>query len=80
MANDDDTDPTPRQEFDFSLTTVERGKITVKLLDRINIDDVYLHMVNREVFRIITGVDTGDDINPLFKDFLLRERFTAGQN
>ena len=77
-AMDDDTPP--RQEYQFSLTTNDRGKITLKLYDRINIDDVYKHLINREVFRILTGESTDADVDPLFKEFLLGERFTLGQN
>ena len=73
-------DPTPRQQFEFTLTTVERGKIVVTMVDRITVDDVFLHLVNREVYRVLTKDDPGDEVNPLFKDFLLKERFTAGQN
>ena len=77
MANGD---APPRQEFKFSLTTQDRGKITLKLFDRINVDDVFLHLVNREIFRLRSGIDAGIEVDPLFKDFLLKEKFTAGQN
>lgn len=70
----------PRQELEFSLTTIERGKITIKLIDRINVDDVFLHLLNQEVFKIIVKKDIDPTVNQLFKDFLLKERFTAGQN
>lgn len=80
MADDRDDLTVPRQEFQFSLTTAERGKIEVQMFDRIVVDDVYLHLVNQEVFRIITRKPVDDTVNPLFKDFLLKERFTAGQN
>jgi len=73
-------DLTARQEFKFSITTTERGKITLKMFDRINVDDVFLHLVNKEIFRIKTGENSSDDVDPLFKDFLLKENFTAGQN
>jgi hypothetical protein len=73
-------DPTPRQQFEFTLTTVDRGKIVVTMVDRITVDDVFLHLVNREVYRVITRDDPGEEVSPLFKDFLLKERFTAGQN
>jgi hypothetical protein len=36
-------------------------------------------MVNRELYRIATGNDTGSEVEQLFKEFLLKERFTAGQ-
>jgi len=77
MANGD---PSPRQEFEFSFQTEQEGKLTVKVLDRITVDDVFLHMVRKEVFSIISGETIEDDVNTLFKDFLLKERFTAGQN
>ena len=69
-----------RQSFEFSLTTADKGKLKVKLFDRITVDDVFIHLVNREIFRVTSGIDAGTDINQLFKDFLLKERFTAGQN
>jgi hypothetical protein len=69
-----------RQQFEFTLTTVQGGKIVVSMVDRITIDDVFLHLVNREVYRVLTGDDPGNSVDPLFKDFLLKERFTAGQN
>ena len=76
----DDSDVPPRQELDFSLTTVEKGKITVKIFDRINVDDVFLHLVNQETYRILAKRDVDPAVNPLFKDALLKEQFTAGQN
>jgi len=68
-----------RFEQKITLTTHEDGKIVLKMFDRINVDDVFLHLVNREIFRLITGTDNDPDVNSLFKDFLLKERFTAGQ-
>ena len=75
-----DEDPTPRQDFSFSLTTADKGKINLKLYDRINVDDVFLHMVHRRVYHILSGSDSGYDVPVLYKQFLLKERFTAGQN
>lgn len=69
-----------RQTVEFSLSTVERGKVTIKIFDRITVDDVFLHLVSQEVYRIVTKRDTDTTVHPLFKDFLLKERFTAGQN
>jgi hypothetical protein len=79
MANGDEEDQ-PRQEFDLKLTTIEEGVVRIKMLDRINVDDVYLHLVNAELYRLTTGEDPEAEVNQLFKDFLLKERFTAGQN
>jgi len=78
MADDDLS--VPRQEFEFALTTTERGKIEVKMFDRITVDDIFLHLVNQEVYRVVTRQPIDDTVNPNFKDFLLKERFTAGQN
>lgn len=72
-------DETTRYDQKMTLTTTERGRITVRLVDRINVDDVFLHLVNRELYRIVTGNDPGSEVEPLFKEFLLKERFTAGQ-
>ena len=77
MANGDlDT-----QRFDqkLTLTSAERGRLIIRMVDRINVDDVFLHLINRELFRLQTGADTGSEVEPLFKNFLLEERFTAGQ-
>ena len=73
------SDASPRFEQDITITSNERGRITMKLIDRINVDDVFLHLVNREIYRLATGKDTGSEVEPLFKEFLLTERFTAGQ-
>lgn len=51
----------------------------MRVIDRINVDDLVLHMIHGEVYRLITGKDPGADVDPQFKDFLLKERFTAGQ-
>jgi len=63
----------------LTLTTSERGRVTVRMVDRINVDDVFSHLINREIYRISTGIDPGSEVEPLFKEFLLKERFTAGQ-
>ena len=76
MANGVETE---RFDQKLTLTSIERGKITIRMVDRINVDDVFLHLVNREIFRLKTGKDNGSEVDPLFKDFLLKERFTAGQ-
>jgi hypothetical protein len=69
----------PRYDQKLTLTTTERGRVTVRLVDRINVDDIVLHLLNREIYRVGTGIDPGVEVEPLFKEFLLKERFTAGQ-
>lgn len=68
-----------RFEQEFTITSVERGATVVKIVDRITVDDVFLHLVNREIFKIKSGYDAGADVESRFKEFLLKERFTAGQ-
>ena len=72
-------DTIPRQTFNFSINVLDRGKLIVDLIDRINVDDVFLHLIHRELYRLVTGKDEGIEVNELFKDFLLKDRFTAGQ-
>jgi hypothetical protein len=62
-----------------TITTAEEGKVTVRMVDRINVDDVFVHLVNRNLYRLSVGADAGTDVPVLFKEFLLKERFTAGQ-
>jgi len=78
MAEEEDIPP--RQELEFSLTTVERGKIIVQIYDRVTVDDVFLHLVNQETYRVLAKKDIEPEVNQLFKDYLLKERFTAAQN
>jgi hypothetical protein len=74
-----DTEPTPRKEIEFTLTGHSKGKIRIKIKDRINVDDVFLHHVNRHVYRLLTGDDPGDDVNPIFKDALIKDQFVVGE-
>lgn len=74
-----DAEPTARQEIEFTLTSHRRGKVRIKILDRINVDDVYLHQVNGHVYRLLTGDDPGDEVNKIFKDALLKEQFVVGE-
>ena len=69
-----------RQEFNISLTTVDKGKIHVKMFDRINVDDIFSHLVHREVYRLLSGDDSGVDIPDIYKEYLLKPRFTTGQS
>lgn len=72
------TNSAPRQEYEFALASTDKGQITITMMDRINVDDVFLHLVHREVYRLITGEDDGVEVSDLFKGFLMKERFTAG--
>jgi len=72
-------DGTHRFEQKITLTVTDRGKVTIKMFDRINVDDVYVHLVNRELYRLVTGEDTGSTVSARFIDFLIRDRFVGGQ-
>ena len=65
----------PAQKIEFTVTVQDKGKINVKAIDRISIDDVTLHLINQEVFRILTGRDVVVPVSRNFRDFLVRERF-----
>jgi len=67
-----------RYEQTFTLTTTERGKVIVKLLDRINVDDVFVHLVNQELYRLVTGTDPGELAPSDYIDVLVRNNYSAG--
>ena len=71
------SDETPRFEQTFSITTTERGKVMIKVLDRINVDDVFVHLVNRQLFAIATGSDPGSDIPSNWIDTLIKTQYSA---
>jgi hypothetical protein len=77
---DEEEEVTSRQEFEFSMKDTFRGKVSMRLLDRINVDDVFLHLIQQEIFSVRRRFTPNDDIPTLVKDFLLKERFKAGQN
>ena len=74
MACDGRTDPA-RADISFVVNDPERGNVAMKFYDRISIEDVVLHFVERELFKQVGGNDPGDDLNQNFKDFLVRENY-----
>ena len=68
----------PRFDQQFTITSTQRGKVRLRMVDRITIDDVYVHMVNRELFRLVTGEDNELVVPQTFKDALLKSRYSAG--
>ena len=70
---------TPRQSFKFSFRTLEGDKVIYKMYDRINVDDVFLHLVSRELYFTVVGTDPGNEIPPIYRDALIREKFLVGQ-
>jgi len=67
-----------RYETQFVLTTTEKGKVVLRVLDRINVDDVFMHLINRELYRLVTGNDTGSDVSRNFKDVLVKTKYSVG--
>lgn len=65
----------PRQEVTVSFYDRKLGKRNMTIIDLPTIDDVFEHMVNKEIYKIITGLDQGNEISREFKDFLIRERY-----
>lgn len=65
----------PQQAQEFSIAVVDRGKIRIKVIDRISVDDVAIHLTNQRIYNIITGDNMDYSIPDNFKDFLVRERF-----
>lgn len=70
-------EPRPRQEYQFSITTTETGKSTMKMVDRLTVDDIFSNLVEREIFSLVTRQEVPFEVNDNFRDFLLKERFTA---
>lgn len=70
-------EPQARQENQFSITTMESGRQNVKIVDRLTVDDIFLHMVQRELYSIVTGEDIPFDVSDYFRDALLKERLTS---
>lgn len=64
-----------RNVSELQVDDVRRGLINVKIIDRINPDDVLLHLIERELFTLNGGSDPGTELNRDFTDFLVRERF-----
>lgn len=69
------SDSPNRQEVSVDMRDRVHGQVRVRVIDRISVDDVSLHLIKRELFRLAGGADPGDDINPLFIDFLIRESY-----
>lgn len=65
----------PRQEVEFEMRDQLHGRVNVRIIDRVNIDDVVVHFMHRELFRLVGGDDPDVDVNQTTKDFLIRENF-----
>jgi hypothetical protein len=74
MADDHDCGP-PRKEAKYTLRDQKHGKVQLRMYDRIGVDDIVLHLVERNLYRLAGGPDPGIDVNQSAVDFVVRERF-----
>lgn len=61
-----------RQDLSFSMEDVNLGRVKFRVVDRITPDDVVVHMLEREFFRLAGGKAPGDEVDREFVDFLVR--------
>lgn len=59
-----------RTEVTFTVRDTQKGRVRFDIYDRISADDIMVHLVRREVFRIAGGKPPGDDVDPAFRDFV----------
>lgn len=56
----------------FKMEDYKRGRMRFRVIDRITPDDLMVHLIEREFFKIKGGDNPGDEINVEFKDFLVQ--------
>jgi len=61
-----------RQEEEVTINTIDGVRVRLRAIDRISVDDVFLHLIHGELSSIITGEDRGADVNRKFRDFVTR--------
>ena len=61
-----------RNEYSYHVATEDFGKVKIHVIDRINVDDVFHHLVQRELWRLAGGEDPGIEVDREYKDFLIR--------
>jgi hypothetical protein len=66
-----------RQEFSFNMTEDTGRKLRIRMMDRINIDDLVIHLIHRELHTIVTGTEHDVDVPKLFKESVINERFVT---
>jgi hypothetical protein len=62
-----------RREVAFSVDIQDVGKRFVQVIDRISVDDIFVHMGQMEVFKVMTGDDAGDDVSANFIEFVVSD-------
>lgn len=64
-----------RRQREFQVEDINRGKVNFRVIDRITPDDVVIHLIERELYKVAGGADPGDELNQEFIDFLVLERY-----
>ncbi len=59
-----------RTAVNFTVRDSKKGRVRFDVFDRISADDIMVHLVRRELFRIAGGTPPGDDVDPSFRDFV----------
>jgi hypothetical protein len=62
-----------RQRVAFSVDIQDVGKRTVQIIDRLSVDDLFCHMAQMEIFKVMTGYDAGDAVNANFVEFVVSD-------
>jgi hypothetical protein len=67
----------PHQTITENVRQLAEGTpvLKIKVFDRINIDDVFLHLTNKHIYAILTDQDLDLSVSPNFKNFLVKEQF-----
>lgn len=60
-----------RTGVSLDVRDTKHGRVRVDVYDRITADDIMVHMIRREVYRLAGGKDPGDGIAPDFRDFVI---------
>jgi hypothetical protein len=66
-----------RRVVEIPLNTVDKGRRDIMFTDRISISDIMEHLTLQELYRLMTGIDEGTEVNQEFRDFLILENFVT---
>lgn len=75
MACTDGRKAPPRSEIAYNINDTNRGSVRFEFYDRVGVDDLTMHLIRRELVRVVGGTDPGDDVNQGLKDFLVRQNY-----
>ena len=64
-----------REIREFQVEDINRGKVNFRVIDHILPEDIMVHLIEREAYKVVGGNDPGDELNTEFLDFLVIERF-----